>query len=126
MNESVLPANSESETRRLILAGQIAFLPAGMLPTLRGPMLPILITRWALSDTRAGNLFLVQFLAQMVGVLAAGRLLAKVGFRPPFLAGLSLMAAGIGTIYLAGPRLGLVSVAVYGFGLGLITPTDNL
>ncbi len=54
--------------RQLILAAQIAFLPTGILTTLLGPMLPILIARWGLSDQQAGNLFLVQFLASLAGV----------------------------------------------------------
>ncbi len=112
--------------RQLILAAQIAFLPTGILTTLLGPMLPILIARWALNDTQAGNLFLVQFLASLAGVQISGILLARAGFRPAFLSGLLLMAAGVATVYLGSPALGMVSVAVYGLGLGLIVPTDNL
>jgi MFS transporter, FHS family, glucose/mannose:H+ symporter len=115
-----------SSNRRLILAGQIAFLPTGVLTTLLGPMLPLLLARWALNDTQAGNLFLVQFLAALVGVQLSGLLLARWGFRPAFLAGLLLMASGVATLYLGSYLQGLLSVAVYGIGLGLIVPTDNL
>ena len=108
--------------RQLILAAQIAFLPTGILTTLLGPMLPILIARWALNDTQAGNLFLVQFLASLAGVQISGILLARVGFRPAFLSGLLLMAGGVATLYLGSPGLGLVSVAVCGLGLGFIIP----
>ena len=112
--------------RQLILAAQIAFLPTGILTTLLGPMLPILIARWALNDTQAGSLFLVQFLASLAGVQISGILLARVGFRPAFLSGLLLMAGGVATLYMGSPGLGMVSVAVYGLGLGFIIPTDNL
>jgi MFS transporter, FHS family, glucose/mannose:H+ symporter len=115
-----------SSNRRLILAGQIAFLPTGVLTTLLGPMLPLLLARWALNDTQAGNLFLVQFLAALVGVQLSGVLLARWGFRPAFLAGLLLMASGVATLYLGSYLQGLLSVAVYGIGLGLIVPADNL
>ena len=115
-----------SSNRRLILAGQIAFLPTGVLTTLLGPMLPLLLARWALNDTQAGNLFLVQFLAALVGVQLSGVLLARWGFRPAFLAGLLLMASGVATLYLGSYLQGLFSVGVYGIGLGLIVPTDNL
>src|SRR6202140_5185902 len=115
-----------SSNRRLILAGQIAFLPPGVLTSLLGPMLPVLLARWALNDTQAGNLFLVQFLAALVGVQLSGVLLARWGFRPAFLAGLLLMASGVATLYLGSYLQGLLSVAVYGIGLGLIVPTDNL
>jgi FHS family glucose/mannose:H+ symporter-like MFS transporter len=115
-----------SANRKLILAGQIAFFPTGILTTLLGPMLPILIARWAMNDTQAGNLFLVQFLASLVGVQLSGVLLSRRGFRPAFLLGLIMMAAGVSTLYLGSLWLGLASVAIYGFGLGLIIPTDNL
>jgi len=101
-------------------------LPTGILTTLLGPMLPILIARWAMNDTQAGNLFLVQFLAALVGVQLSGVLLARWGFRPAFLSGLLLMACGVATLYMGSLWLGLNSVAAYGLGLGLIIPTDNL
>ncbi len=115
-----------SSNRKLILAGQIAFLPTGILTTLLGPMLPILIARWAMNDTQAGNLFLVQFLASLVGVQLSGVLLTRWGFRPAFLLGLLLMACGVATLYMGSLALGLASVAAYGLGLGLIIPTNNL
>ncbi len=118
--------STESANRKLVLAGQLAFLPTGVLTTLLGPMLPILIARWALSDTQAGSLFLVQFLAQLAGVQLASVMLAGVGFRPAFLSGLALMGCGVSTFFLGSAWLGFASVAVYGLGVGFITPTDNL
>jgi fucose permease len=115
-----------SLNQRLVLAGQIAFFPTGILSTLLGPMLPILIARWTLNDTQAGNLFLVQFLAMMVGVQLSGVMLARWGFRLAFLLGLLLMACGAASLYMGSLWLGLISVAVNGLGLGLIAPTDNL
>jgi len=115
-----------SSNQKLVLAGQIAFLPTGVLTTLLGPMLPILIVRWTMNDTQAGNLFLVQFLAALMGVQLSGVLLARWGFRPAFLSGLLLMACGVATLCMGSLWLGLASVAAYGLGLGLIIPTDNL
>jgi FHS family glucose/mannose:H+ symporter-like MFS transporter len=112
--------------RLLILAAQIAFLPTGILTTLLSPMLSILIARWVLNDTQAGSLFLVQFLASLTGVQISGILLARRGFRPAFLSGLLLMAGGAATLYLGSAGLGMISVAVYGLGLGFIIPTCNL
>src|SRR5450755_1869448 len=108
--------SSSPSTRKLILAGQIAFFPTGILTTLLGPMLPILIARWAMNDTQAGNLFLVQFLSMLVGVQLSGVLLARWGFRPAFLSGLLLMASGVATIYMGSLWLGLAAVATYGLG----------
>jgi FHS family glucose/mannose:H+ symporter-like MFS transporter len=118
--------SSSSSNRKLILAGQIAFLPTGILQTLLGPMLPILIARWALNDTQAGNLFLVQFLASLAGVQLSGLLLTRWGYRPAFLWGLLLMACGVSTLLLGSSALGMAAVAAYGLGLGLLVPSDNL
>src|SRR5712671_4258432 len=119
-------SSSSSSNRKLILAGQIAFLPTGILQTLLGPMLPILIVRWALNDTQAGNLFLVQFLASLAGVQLSGLLLTRWGYRPAFLWGLLLMACGVSTLLLGSSALGMAAVAAYGLGLGLVVPSDNL
>ncbi len=115
-----------ASNRKLVLAGQLAFLPTGILQTLLGPMLPILIVRWAMNDAQAGNLFLVQFLAVLVGVQLAGVLLSRWGFRPAFLVGLLMMGCGMATLYLGSLWLGMISVAVYGLGIGLVVPADNL
>src|SRR5271155_2974470 len=109
--------SSSASNRKLILAGQLAFFPTGILQTLLGPMLPILIMRWSLNDTQAGRLFLVQFLASLVGVQFSGFLLARLGYRPAFLSGLLLMACGVATLYIGSLRLGLAAVATYGLGL---------
>src|SRR5258708_33914503 len=109
-----------SSNRKLILAGQIAFLHTGILQTLLGPMLPILISRWTLNDTQAGNLFLVQFLVSLLGVQLSEVLLPRWGCRPAFLSGLLLMAFGVSTLLLGSSALGIAAVAAFGLGLGLV------
>ena len=126
MDSLQVEISTSLSNRKLIVAGQIAFLPTGILTTLLGPMLPLLLARWAMNDTQAGNLFLVQFLAMLFGVQLSGVLLTRWGYRPAFLAGLLLMAGGVATLYLGSHLQGLMSVAMYGLGLGLIVPTDNL
>ncbi len=118
--------SQNSANRKLVLAGQIAFLPTGILQTLLGPLLSILIARWAMNDVQAGNLFLVQFLAVLVGVQFSGVFLSRWGFRPAFLLGLTMMGCGAATLYQGSLWLGMISVAVFGFGIGLIVPADNL
>jgi FHS family glucose/mannose:H+ symporter-like MFS transporter len=119
-------SDTATASRQLTVAGQLAFIPTGVLTTLLGPALPILIARWRLSDTQAGNLFLIQFMGQLAGVQLSSLLLARVGFRPAFLSGLLAMALGVSTFYSGTAWLGFASVAVYGLGVGLIIPTDNL
>src|SRR5260370_16612597 len=61
------------------------FFPTGILTTLLGPMLTILIARWAMNDTQAGNLFLLQFLAMLMGVQLSGVLLLPSASLPSLL-----------------------------------------
>ena len=126
MSTAELQRAQSPSNRRLSYAGLAAFLPTGVLTTLLGPMLPLLIVRWRLSDAQAGNLFLVQFFAQMVGVQLAGVLMARRGYRPPFLLGLLLMAGGSATLLMGSVALGMAAVGLYGLGLGMIIPTDSL
>jgi len=114
-----------SSNRKLVIAGQIAFLPTGILTTLLGPMLPILIVRWALNDTQAGNLFLVQFLASVVGVQLS--VFCCRGWVPSSISVGAAVDGGWRRHALYGIALArLASVAAYGLGLGLIIPTDSL
>ena len=92
-----------ASTKKLIAAAQIAFLPTGILTTLLGPLLPTLIARWTLNDAQAGDLFLVQFLASLLGVQLSGVLLSRLGFRPAFLCGLLMMSVGAATLLLDPP-----------------------
>jgi fucose permease len=119
-------SSSSSSNRKLIRGGHLAFRPTGILQTLLGAMRPILIARWSLNDTQAGNLFLVQFLVSLAGVQLSGLLLTRWGYRPAFLSGLLLMACGVSTLLLGSSALGMAAVAAYGMGLGLVVPSDNL
>ena len=100
------------------------FVVTGIVTTLIGPFLPILIARWSLSDQRAGLFFTAQFCGSMVGVASIGPLI-KLGYRYTFACGFGLIAAGV-----AGLNLGyiatLAAVAVFGCGLGQTLSSANL
>lgn len=102
-----------------------AFVLAGIATTLLGPLLPWLGARWGLGSARLGGFFLAQFLASMLGVVVSGWLLPRGRFRLALAGGLALLAAGLATVVIPYPA-DLVSVAVYGVGLGLIIPAANL
>ena len=74
-----------SSNRKLILAGQFAFLPTGILTDAAGPDAADPDRALGMNDTQAGNLFLVQFLASLVGVQLSGVLLSRWGFVRRFL-----------------------------------------
>src|SRR5256885_1290652 len=103
-----------------------AFVLTGVMTTLLGPMLPVFFARWALSDSQAGYLFTAQFATSILGVAISSALVQRYGYRLTLVFGLGFMALGAGVLAHASWILGLVSVCVYGFGLGLTIPTANL
>jgi fucose permease len=104
----------------------VDFVLTGVVMTMLGPILPLLSARWSLNDTQAGYLFTAQFATSVIGVLLSGVCMERFGHRWTLLAGLLLMAVGVGSLAQAGWNFGLVAVALFGAGTGLTTPTGNL
>jgi FHS family glucose/mannose:H+ symporter-like MFS transporter len=101
------------------------FVVTGIVTTLLGPLLPILISRWSLSDQRAGLFFTAQFCGSMVGVFTIGPLL-KRGYRYTFVCGFGLIAAGVAGLNLGSHIANLAAAAVFGCGLGQTLSSANL
>src|SRR5215471_1865263 len=104
----------------------IDFLVTGIVMTFLGPMLPILAARWSITDTKSGALIFVEFFSSMFGMLLSGILVQRLGYRITLIIGLILMASGVAQLA-SGPYLvGVISVAILGFGYGVTTPAGNL
>jgi FHS family glucose/mannose:H+ symporter-like MFS transporter len=101
------------------------YVVAGIVTTLMGPILPILIGRWSLSDQRAGLFFTAQFCGSMVGVSSLGVLLGR-GYRYAFVCGFSLIAAGVAGLNLHSYFASLAAAALFGCGLGQALSATNL
>src|SRR5215472_14290528 len=108
------------------VAANLAFVPTGIVTVLLGPILPALIARWSLNDTQGGDLFFTQFLASTGGVALSGVLTPRLGYRTVIVLGLIFMVAGVGALPLGSWWLGIVAVAILGFGQGVTIPTANL
>jgi MFS transporter, FHS family, glucose/mannose:H+ symporter len=101
------------------------YVVAGIVTTLLGPILPLLIGRWFLSDQRAGLFFTAQFCGSMVGVSTLGALLAR-GYRYAFVCGFSLIALGVAGLSLGSYLACLAAAALFGCGLGQALSATNL
>jgi len=109
-----------------ILLIHIDFLLTGIVMTFIGPMLPILSTRWSLTDARSGSLIFFQFFSSMLGMLVSGFLVQRQGYRFTLIVGSVLMALGM-ALLTSGPwLLGVIAVCVLGIGYGVTTPAGNL
>ena len=110
-------------TIALIHAG---FVVTGVVTTLLGPILPILIARWSLSDSRAGLFFTLQFCGNLVGIASLRALLSWRGYRLTFFLGFTFVSLGTAALLPVSETVAMISTAVYGFGLGLILSGTNL
>src|SRR6267143_3400590 len=112
-----------SSAASVVLHG--GFVVTGILTTLIGPILPILIGRWSLTDQRAGLFFTAQFCGSMAGVASLGWLI-KRGYRHALVCGFSLIAAGVAGLNLGSYVGSLAAAAVFGCGLGQVLSATNL
>ena len=104
----------------------IGFVLAGVVTTLLGPILPILIVRWSLSDAGAGLFFTLQFCGNLVGITSLGALLSWGGYRLTFLLGFTFVSLGIAALIPISEPVGIIGTALFGYGLGLILSGTNL
>ena len=123
-------ASSPSKAFPIVTRGTVLlhvnFLLTGIVMTFLGPMLPILASRWGMTDAVSGRLYLTQFISSMFGMLSSAPVVQRRGYRVTFIIGLILMAAGM-SLLASGPFLqGIVAVAILGFGHGITTPAGNL
>jgi len=102
------------------------FVLTGVVTTLLGPALPVLVSWWGLDDGRAGLLFAAQFVGSMLGSALSSVGMTRFGFRSTLVAGVVLIAAGVGVLGLGAHAIGTIAIFSYGVGLGLTIPTTNL
>jgi MFS transporter, FHS family, glucose/mannose:H+ symporter len=112
-----------NKTKALIYA---SFVLAGIVTTLLGPILPLLIARWALTDERAGLFFTFQFCGNLVGIASLGYLLSRRGYGRTFVIGFAAIALGIAGLTSRNELACLICTAAFGYGLGLILSGTNL
>lgn len=104
-----------------------AFVPTGIVTVLLGPVLPTLSARWGMSDAQAGQFFTAQFLAAIAGTALSGFLVQRFGYRLVLVLGLLAMALGVGALPVSPYHwMGVMAVAGYGIGLGVVIPACNL
>ncbi len=126
MGSIPIPADEISQKRAASVVIFAAFVVAGVVTTVLGPILPILIGRWSLSDARAGLFFVCQFGTSMIGVVSLGALIPRWGYKVTLAAGYAAIALGIAGLNSSGQVGGLIATSVLGFGIGLVLPASNL
>jgi MFS transporter, FHS family, glucose/mannose:H+ symporter len=102
------------------------FVVTGVVTTLLGPILPILIARWSMSDERAGLFFTLQFCGNLVGIASLGPLISRRGYGMTLVIGFTSIALGIAALILGSELVAMISTALMGYGLGVILSGTNL
>lgn len=103
-----------------------AFVVAGVVTVLLGPILPALISRWSLTDERAGFFFTLQFTSNIAGVASLSLLLPRWGYKVTLVLGYAAIAAGLAGLNTATQIGGMAATVIYGYGLGLVLSGSNL
>jgi MFS transporter, FHS family, glucose/mannose:H+ symporter len=103
-----------------------AFLLTGVATVMMGILLPTVLVKWSITDAEVGSLFVAQFSAAFVGSLLYGEIVSRLGQTNTVIAGMVVIAVGIGAVALSPWPMLLVFVALYGFGLGFTLPAINL
>jgi fucose permease len=99
-----------------------AFLLAGLATFLLGPILPLLSTKWSLSDQQAGLLLLAQFTGATLGGATVSKRLPQA-----FLLGTTVAATGFFAFaHAPGLLLACAGLLVAGFGVGRIIASVNI
>src|SRR5215510_2413956 len=126
MREIEMPAVNSGGSAQLSAAVHVGFVITGIVTTLLGPILPELSKRWGLDDAHAGYLFTAQFIGSTTAAACSGPLTARIGLRKALCVGFVVMSAGLAALTFSGYLPGLLSVFLFGLGLGTTIPSTNL
>src|SRR5262249_2019956 len=77
-------------------------------------------------DAHAGYLFTAQFIGSTTAAACSGPLTARIGLRKSLCLGFVVMSAGLAALTFSGYLTGLLSVFLFGLGLGTTIPSTNL
>ena len=102
------------------------FVLTGIPTVIIGPILPLFISRWSLTDAQAGLFFTVQFAAALCGVWITTGLTSWRGYRPSLVIGYVLTGVGLAILNAPTHALALVATAAFGVGYGMVVPPTNL
>jgi FHS family glucose/mannose:H+ symporter-like MFS transporter len=97
------------------------FVLGGFATVMLGPLLPLLSTRFFLSDAQAGSLFTAQFAASTLGSVLSSRHHGR-----SLVFGYAFIALGIAVLAFANYAGVLAAFSLVGFGIGLAVTATNL
>jgi fucose permease len=115
-------ARSAAASKPTLTTMHAALMLAGLATFLLGPILPLLMRQWSLTDAQGGQLLLAQFTGATLGGATVSKRLPHA-----FLLGLACAAAGF-LLFAHAPGLAVAcaSLLLSGFGVGRIIASVNI
>jgi fucose permease len=118
--------NAAARQRYLLVLLFAGFVLTGVEITVAGPMLPLFIARWSLSDSQAGVFSTVQFSGSLAGVWLSSLISHYFGTRTSLVLGYFMVGAGLATVDASSLTSAFFALAALGIGYGLVVPPTNL
>ena len=126
MSTQAIAINAAARQRYLLVLLFTGFVLTGLEITLAGPLMPQFITRWALSDSRAGLLLAVEFSGSLAGVWLSSLITYYLGTRTSLVLGYLMIGAGLASVNTTSMTVVLFALGALGIGYGLVVPPTNL
>jgi MFS transporter, FHS family, glucose/mannose:H+ symporter len=118
--------NAAARQRYLLVLLFAGFVLTGLEITVAGPMLPLFIQRWSLSDSQAGIFFTLEFGCSLGGVWLSSLITHYFGSRTSLVLGYLFIGAGLATLNASSMNVALFALGALGTGYGLVVPVTNL
>lgn len=126
MTTQAIALNAAGRQRFLLVLLFAGFVLTGLEITVAGPMLPLFIQRWSLSDSQAGIFFTLEFGCSLGGVWLSSLISHYLGSRTALVLGYLLVGLGLATLNASSMNVALFALGALGTGYGLVVPVTNL
>jgi len=126
VSTQAIAINTAARKRYLLVLLFAGFVLTGLEITVVGPMMPLFITRWSLTDSQAGLFLAVQFTASLAGVWLSSLITHFFGARTSLILGYATIAAGLAAINTSSMTVVFFALGALGIGYGLVVPPTNL
>ncbi|HMD08265.1 MAG TPA: hypothetical protein VKH63_12065 [Candidatus Acidoferrum sp.] len=126
MTTQSIAISAAARQRYLLVLLFAGFVLTGVEITVAGPMLPLFIARWSLSDSQAGVFSIVQFSGSLAGVWLSSLITHYFGTRTSLVLGYVMVGAGLATVNASSMTVAFFALAALGIGYGLVVPPTNL
>ena len=126
VSAQAIASNAQARQRYLLVLLFAGFVLTGIEITVAGPMLPLFISRWSLTDSRAGIFLTLEFACSLGGVWLSSLISHYSGSRTSLVLGYLVIGAGLATLNSSSMTVAQLALAALGTGYGLVVPITNL